>query len=198
MNYEFGVKKGGISRLESSMSDFRETIDTCGLIDPGFTCSEFTWCNNHVNSEIIWERLDRFLMNIAMQEKCSFLNVQHLAFHASDHRPIIAEWDRDHQDRTNLGKKRMLRFEESWTKYEDCKDIILQVWRNHNTQEASSVQDKIKKCLIDLKKWSCDRYRGSLRGAILSVEKELQGWVCRNDVQSMGFVKMKERELAQL
>lgn len=105
-------KRGGSRRLEKYMQKFREPLDSCDLIDPGFTGLEFIWCNNHVNNDIIWERLDRFLMNSDLQERCSLIDVQHLAFLASDHRLILADWREDVMDRTNQGQRRPIRLEE--------------------------------------------------------------------------------------
>lgn len=59
-----------IRRLEENSNlpwllegDFnKKAIDFCQLIKSGFTGPEFTWCNNHVNDDIMWERLDRLLL----------------------------------------------------------------------------------------------------------------------------------------
>lgn len=47
-------------RAESDMQEFRDIIDQCEVHDPGYIGADFTWCNNPLNSETIWERLDRF------------------------------------------------------------------------------------------------------------------------------------------
>lgn len=41
-------KSGSVDRNETEMRKFREAIDRCGLLDPGFIGPRFTWCNNHV------------------------------------------------------------------------------------------------------------------------------------------------------
>lgn len=48
------------------LQDFRDTIDSCGLIDPGYSRDIFTWCDGHVTRHHIWERLDRFFINVEM------------------------------------------------------------------------------------------------------------------------------------
>lgn len=91
----FAEKTGGSSQQERHMQDFWEAMDMCGLIDLGFIGSKFTWCNHHVNSDTIWERLDWFLLNNELQEKCSLIKIHHLAFLASDQRSLQAEWQED-------------------------------------------------------------------------------------------------------
>lgn len=120
------------------MQEFRDIINKCELFDPGYIGAEFTWCNNHVNGEMIWERLDRFLMDAEMQNKCSSVKVFHLPCVASDHRPIMVEWHEDRRAERNRGTLKIKRFEEMWVKYEDCKNIVRSVWqecghRRHNS-----------------------------------------------------------------
>ncbi len=55
MNIE---KRGRLPCLERQMSLFREAIDECELLDLGYTCVPFTWCNNRDAMATVWAQLD--------------------------------------------------------------------------------------------------------------------------------------------
>lgn len=138
------MRNGGLPSSERSMQEFQDVIDSYGLIDPGYIGPNYTWCNKHFNSDIIWERLDRFLLNSEMQDKCNLVKVDHLALIASDHKPLLAEWM---EDKPGLVKNRPWRNEEVWTKYGECKDIVHQVWQDSNHQVNTTIQTRTKECL---------------------------------------------------
>lgn len=162
-------KMGGLDRMESDMREIREAIDVCEVFDPGVTGPKYTWCNNHVNHGVIWEKLDRFLINPNMKSRCSVFRVHHLARVASDHRLLLVEWKEEPLDPRKETLRRPKRFEESWTKYDVCREIVEQVWQGNNTR---TFIEKLKDCLIKLGRWSRTHYDGSIRGAILRKEKE--------------------------
>ncbi|KAL5863359.1 hypothetical protein ACOSQ3_000873 [Xanthoceras sorbifolium] len=57
--------EGGVIRAGSAMDRFREVVDSCNLLDMGFSVSKFTWCNRQFGGNVIWERLDRcFSVNL--------------------------------------------------------------------------------------------------------------------------------------
>lgn len=166
-------KSGGVDRQESGMREFRETIDACEVFYLGFSGPKFTWCNNHDNHGLIWERLDRFLINPTMQNRCSMFKVLHLAMSSSDHRPLLAEWKEEPPDTRTLKHKRPRRFEEVWTKYEDCREIVKQAWTISERGGRLSLVDKLGRCLSQLDQWSRRKYKGSIRGAIARKESEI-------------------------
>lgn len=135
-------------RRQSLMQDFREVIDMCNLMDPGYIGDDYTWCDRRFSNHPIWERLDRFLINIEMNQLQSFLVVRHLEFLASDHRPILADWC-DNRGNISLQKKNCnpLRFEESWTRFDGCRKIISRVWNGHGDINSNNFQQKASNCL---------------------------------------------------
>lgn len=160
-------KKRGRPRQEKAMRDFREVIDWCAVRDPSFIGPEFTWCNNHVNSELIWERLDHFLLNMEILDHYSIAKVLHLPFLASDHKPILAKWTEDIREDMIPNFHRPKRFEEAWARYEECHEIVQQVWHERRNQVSGSIIEKSKICLARLRKWSQRKYGGSIRGRLL-------------------------------
>lgn len=65
-------KLGGAPRRQSIMQDFRDIVDSCGLVDPSFTGDIFTWCDGRTMRQPIWERLDKFLINSNMIQSQAF------------------------------------------------------------------------------------------------------------------------------
>lgn len=191
-------KSEGVARPERLMFDFREAIDSCNLIDPGYIGPDYTWCNKHFSSDLIWKRLDRFLFNSEMKIRCSSFKVYHLALLASDHRPILAVWMESQPDQRKRMSSRPKKFEESWTKYGECREIVTQVWKNLRHLEARTIQDKMKMCLSRLSAWRCNKYGGSLKGAIERMENEIKVLLNRNDAYSKAELEAKERELENL
>lgn len=78
-------KLGGAVRRQKLMEDFIEVIDSCSLIDAGADNDIFIWYKK-LRGQVIWERLDRFLLNIELANLCSNISVHYLDFLASDHR----------------------------------------------------------------------------------------------------------------
>jgi len=56
-------KMGGIRKLEGDIEDFKETIDTLGLVDMENNNGEYTWSNWHSCSQHVTCRLDHFLVS---------------------------------------------------------------------------------------------------------------------------------------
>lgn len=59
------------------MNKFKDMIDHCGIRDAGYSGDQFTWFK-HFHRDYIWERLDRFLLNIEMDQLCAFFEIHHL------------------------------------------------------------------------------------------------------------------------
>lgn len=149
-------------------------MDSCGVLDVGFCGPNYTWCNKHFDHDLIWEMLDRFFINPDMQSRCGSFKVLHLAFLASDHRPLLAEWKEEPPDQMQTVLNRPSKFEEIWTKYDECKDIVKQVWQEHGRRSSRNLTEKTKECLTRLGWWSRSHYDGSIKGAIARKEKEIQ------------------------
>lgn len=56
-------KLGGNPHRAYKSLDFISTMESCGLMDIGFTGLRYTWCNNRRHSKRIWKRLDRIMIN---------------------------------------------------------------------------------------------------------------------------------------
>ncbi|XP_060211999.1 uncharacterized protein LOC132639578 [Lycium barbarum] len=56
-------KQGGLPVSSNETLDFSTCIQSCGLIDVGFTGSKFTWWNRRTEEDCIFTRLDRIFVN---------------------------------------------------------------------------------------------------------------------------------------
>lgn len=96
------------------MDELKSTLSMCHLVDIGFKGDKFTWKRRDKKGDMIKERLDRFVANPSMINKAQNLEVSHLSYHNSDHRPILATWHIKDKQAQRKFKKRKPKFEESW------------------------------------------------------------------------------------
>lgn len=104
-------KAGGVPRGSHSIENFREALDDCNLKDTNYRGLKFTW-NNRRFKDCIWERLDRFLCNTALENILGHFEVLHLDWSHSDHRPIEFS-----TDLTLFPRRKM---NGSFFKFEEC------------------------------------------------------------------------------
>lgn len=93
----------------------------------------YTWANNREGEGFIQERLDRFCGSVEWM----FLNDNAVANHvfrpASDHSIIILDSKPD-KVRTRVKTRARFIFEPSWTKEEECKEIVNGAWEKTMTK----------------------------------------------------------------
>ena len=70
---------------------WEDWLDSCKLIDLGFSGSSFTWTNKRFGKANIKERLDRLLCNQSWRHLFEEAIVTHLPRTHSDHHPIIID-----------------------------------------------------------------------------------------------------------
>ena len=84
-------KFGGRSINLNRALDFKECLDTCSLLDLGFSGPKFTWSNLRQVSNLILERIDRCFANPSWRLLYPEASVTHLPRVFSDHCPVILE-----------------------------------------------------------------------------------------------------------
>ncbi|KAJ8750263.1 hypothetical protein K2173_014178 [Erythroxylum novogranatense] len=109
------------------MTEFRNALDGCGLIDLGSRGPWFTWETGNTPRTNIRERLDRGVATSSWREIFSNCEINHLSHSFSDHCPLLLD--------TNLGVTRKrtkfpFRFESSWCMEDDCEEEIRKIWTN--------------------------------------------------------------------
>lgn len=89
---EPNAKVGGRFCYLDAMAEFRQALSDCKLIDMGFFGLPFTWSNRRFGStNLIEERLDRFLCSCSWQDLHFSSSVSHLTSWASDHCLVLLE-----------------------------------------------------------------------------------------------------------
>ena len=84
-------KFGGRSINLNRALDFKECLDTCSLLDLGFSGPKFTWSNLRQVPDLILERIDRSFANPSWRLLYPEASVTHLPRIFSDHCPVLLE-----------------------------------------------------------------------------------------------------------
>ncbi|XP_026378812.1 uncharacterized protein LOC113273281 [Papaver somniferum] len=82
-------KKGGRNPLSSSIRDFQDCIDLCGLLQAPKSGLEFSWCNGRVGNKRILCNLDRALFNLKWLKTFNGWHYHVGTRGISDHGPLI-------------------------------------------------------------------------------------------------------------
>lgn len=142
-------KKGGAEFNFAHAMMFRNALDHCMLEDLYYNGYPYTWTNNQGGEKNLQERLDRFCANKAWQDLYGGSFVTHLEKRKSDHLPIILSI----KDRINtIGTRKtekLFRFQEMWTREEDCEVTILNSW-----WKGEGVGGNLARTSADLREWS--------------------------------------------
>ncbi|KAF4362223.1 hypothetical protein F8388_008107 [Cannabis sativa] len=105
---------------------------------------ELTWCNEHESNQVM-ERLDRGLCNAEWLRSFEGADIQVLDWWESDHRPLIVDLPVDvERDRCGQTKRKTrFHFEEAWCDDDECKDIVLNEWKDEDPWLPRPVTFKI-------------------------------------------------------
>ncbi|XP_038974547.1 uncharacterized protein LOC120105876 [Phoenix dactylifera] len=120
---ERSEKRGGRAFTDSvDRREFRDFISRNGLVDLGFSGSQFTWCNNQSGCARVWERIDRAVASADWLTRFPSYRVSHLPRIASDHCPLLVS--------TAAGSSYQcpFRFEKVWLSIPQSWDIVQGAW----------------------------------------------------------------------
>ncbi|XP_075675171.1 uncharacterized protein LOC142644440 [Castanea sativa] len=144
-------KLGGVIRSQQQMDGFRNAINSCGFKDLGYSGPDFTWCNNREGSHRIYLRLDRALATTGWCDHFPEVRVHHLFDSTSDHCVLLIS---DSLIARPLQKRRF-HFEAMWTKRDDCREVIKDVWESSiNMNSPDGLAEGLKRCAADLSHWN--------------------------------------------
>ena len=113
-------KKGSRARPESQMKDFYEVLDECSFANLGFTGQEFTWCKRLTRGVMMWECLDRAVVNTEWISLFPGYLVTHLDTVFSNHKPLSI-----HMEGLPIRNQRPWRFEQVWLNEESCHTTVV-------------------------------------------------------------------------
>ena len=151
-------KKGGISREDPEMEQFKEVQTKLRVIDIPTINGKFTWNNRRGGSKQIASRLDRFLILEHIIGLDFFYEAFILPSSGSNHWPIKLEIALNNQN-----KKIPFRFESFWLRAPDFLDKVRGWWQdNKNGKEGHnkmhSFQLRLKEIKSKIKKWNKEEF----------------------------------------
>lgn len=101
-------------------------VDDCNLQDLGFTGGVFTCCNRRGFEDQVSLRLDRLIANSSFCNLFHDYQVTNLDWANSDHRPMELSLEERPRFGSRVRGRLSFKFEEWWTRHEDCRKIISQ------------------------------------------------------------------------
>lgn len=120
--------EGGGAWSLNDMLIFRETLESCDLVDLGFVGPKLTWDNRREGRANIQVRLDRFVANTSWRSKYRRARVEVMDFWGSNHQPLLLRLS----PKSNMDMKRWgggFQFEPLWVK-DECTKVIRESWQN--------------------------------------------------------------------
>lgn len=141
---------GGNKPSTNQLSELKEVMNNCGLIDLGFNGPRFTWNNKRAGAANIKERIDMNAANTNWQNRFHKAQVYHLPYYNSDHRAIIVDLDPK-----SKFKPRPFRLEAVWTEDPRYEAIVKKSWSRHGCNSTSShFLDNVAEIQFEFKKWN--------------------------------------------
>lgn len=152
-------ERGSGFTTQEGVDDFRNFIQTLGLIDISSANGLFTWFHGNRKS-----KLDRCLVTADWVHQYPQLSVQILNRTISDHCPILA-----HSPDTNWGPK-PFRFLNCWVSHPNFLPTISLAWAN---AQHLPLPDKLKQIKLKLKQWNKTEF-GLIDSKIKNLEDQIQ------------------------
>ncbi|KAH9648147.1 reverse transcriptase domain-containing protein [Citrus sinensis] len=152
-------KLRGNDRNLNAVTDFRDTIQACNLVDMGYKGYQFTWSNRRFVTGYVEERLDRFLCSNDWSKSFQNLPASHLANWVSNHCPIMLDI-KERSKEINYKRRSFPRdhYEDIWSSYENCQNIVREEWETYGDRSwenpVNNFQRAAKNSLSQLKIWS--------------------------------------------
>jgi hypothetical protein len=154
---EESEKEGGHSGSSSAPNFLKELLFDLGVVNLGYSGTQFTWWNKRWGKGAIRERLDRAISNIDWRMTFPKAAVIHLGAINSDHNPLLVD-----TNPTEEFVPRPFRFEAMWTRDPRCGGVIKKAWEAECRGNHSFILcHKQRKTTIALKRWNRDVFGNS-------------------------------------
>lgn len=128
------AEKWGVRDVcKSRIDDFNHVVNSCGLLDLGYSGPKFTWVNKRDNGSLVMERLDRFLANAEWLSIFPESVVSHLPRTKSDHNPILLNTIPNHQ----IFGRRPFRCESVWLNHSDFIQLSKNIWSSSSSSSQA-------------------------------------------------------------
>jgi hypothetical protein len=187
-------KYGGNPMDNKLTTLFRNTLNHCDLQDLGYTGDIFTWNNKQSETQLIKERLDRFLANSEWANQFPSYQNSHLLRFKSDHSPILLEFNHCLPLCQNKPRSRIMRFEQVWIRDDQHFQVVKDAWVNN----SGPTYEKLEKTLHSLNRWGSSRF-GIIPRKIQAKQQELLSLNKQNGPRNLhANIQKTEAELDDL
>ncbi|KAL0923155.1 hypothetical protein M5K25_007201 [Dendrobium thyrsiflorum] len=142
------------------------------VIGVGSIGPRFTWCNNKVGNDRIFEKLDRCFLNSLALNSSHRLVVKQLARIASDHCPILLDLIEFKRP-----SKAYLKCEDTWASFPASVGVVRESWGKRSVGDSPQILNhKLKRALKALFFWSKAKHRdlNLLKDSLYKDIEELQ------------------------
>lgn len=147
------------------VNNFREALRDCDIIDLRNTRYPFTWSNRRFGSNIIEEKLDRFLCNSSWWNCYQEKTVVNPTSQNSNHSPILMDIiEKRNGQRYSKRTYPMIHYEDMRSPYEKCREIVKHEWKEvscwNRGNPIQSFKRKSRESLVELKIQSNMEFKG--------------------------------------
>ncbi|XP_042009091.1 uncharacterized protein LOC121757642 [Salvia splendens] len=157
-------RTGSDINRQAEMVDFVEAIEDCGLMDPGYDGSDFTWAKNG-----LMERLDRVLISETTAQTFEAIRVTNLPRIASYHGPLFV---RCRPTNIFTGGK-AFRFQNMWVRHEGFRDLVKEDWMAPTEAEGIlNLKIKLARIKSTLKRWNKEVF-GNIHSNLKTCEENI-------------------------
>ncbi|KAH7848199.1 hypothetical protein Vadar_021663 [Vaccinium darrowii] len=185
-------KQGGRNREAWSLKAVRDFVTKLEAVDLGFSGYPFTWANRRGGNGLIKERLDRALASPGWRIRYDRALVQNLFAVGSDHAALLVD--------TNPPKfsgHRQFRFDNRWTDYPGCKDVVCGGWQRHFPgSKMFNVFNKVRSTRKELRAWSKEQ-KFNARKRINELQGQLKEIGEDREHGDTGKIRELEKELGE-
>ncbi|KAL0402832.1 UNVERIFIED_CONTAM: LINE-1 retrotransposable element O protein [Sesamum radiatum] len=161
-------KRGGKPFASASRNALGDELETCNLIDLGFTGSIYTCTNKRPGIANIQSRLDRGVANTDWCLLYPKTIITHLPAIASDHCPLLLD---THPPTSN--RPRPFYFEEMWFRDFSCESLVADTWFSFVAGDPMrKLHSLLKKLRSELRKWNHKTF-GWCHNKIETIKREI-------------------------
>ena len=157
------------NRSQAQMDAFRDALDTCGLMDIGYSGIGWTFEKKVTGGTYTRVRLDQGVANPAWTIAFPSTIVEHKSAATSDHVPIYVRLVHDACRRA----PRSFKYEIAWERDPGLQPMVQGAWANGAGDSVLSISDKLQSLSSDLSAWDRTHF-GNVRREIQHMKRELQ------------------------
>jgi hypothetical protein len=137
-------------RSNSQIEAFRDVVDTCQLRDLGFSGNPWTFEKKVTGGTYCRVRLDRALATADWCARYPMAQVQHLSAAASDHSPIMLQYEQRVEQRRT---PRLFRYEAMWEAHDAFSPMVEQEWKENPSATMNDLEGKLHGLSASLSEW---------------------------------------------